>query len=58
MGFAPVQVDYSDYREWGGVKVPYKTIVTWLDGKSVIEFNEVRANVPVDAQKFARPSNR
>jgi photosynthetic reaction center cytochrome c subunit len=58
VGFTPMQVDYSDYRELGGVKVPYKTIVTWLDGKSVLQFNEVRANLPVDAQKFARPSTR
>ena len=56
VGFTPMQVDYSDYRELGGLKVPYKTIVTWLDGKSVIQFNEAHVNVPIDAHQFARPS--
>jgi hypothetical protein len=56
VGLAPMQVDYADYRELGGVKVPYKLIVTWLDGKSTIQLNEVQANVAIDASKFARPA--
>jgi photosynthetic reaction center cytochrome c subunit len=57
VGFAPMQVDYSDYREVAGVKVPYKMIVTWLDGRSIIQLSEVRANVAIDASKFARPEH-
>jgi hypothetical protein len=29
--------------------------VSWLDGRSVFELSEVRPNVAIDAQKFARP---
>lgn len=58
VGLVPMQVDYSDYRELNGLKVPYNLIVTWLDGKSVIQLDEVRANVPVDAAKFARPAKK
>jgi hypothetical protein len=54
VGFTPFQVDYSDYRDVDGVKIPFKEIITWLDGKSIIVLTEVKANIPVDASKFAR----
>jgi len=56
VGLAPTQVDYSDYREVAGVKVPHKIIVTWLDGRSILLLTEVRANVAIDPAKFARPA--
>ena len=56
VGLAPMQVDYADYREVAGVKVPYKMIVTWLDGRSTIQLTEVQPNVAIDASKFARPA--
>jgi photosynthetic reaction center cytochrome c subunit len=55
VGLAPMQVDYADYREIAGAKIPFKTIVTWLDGRSTIQLTDVQLNVPVDASKFARP---
>jgi photosynthetic reaction center cytochrome c subunit len=55
VGLAPMQVDYADYHELAGVKVPYKMIVTWLDGRSTIQLTEVQANAAIDASKFARP---
>jgi hypothetical protein len=56
VGTVPTQIDYADYREVAGVKFPFRTIVTWTDGQNTIELNEVRANVPIDAAKFVRPS--
>lgn len=56
LGLNPTQVDYSDYRDVAGVKMPYRWTVTWLDGKSGIELSDVQANVAVDAAKFAKPS--
>ncbi len=56
VGFDPIQVDYSDYRDVDGVKIPFKEVLTWLDGKSIIVLTEVKANAPVDASKFARPA--
>ena len=56
LGLNPTQVDYSDYRDVAGVKMPYRWTVTWLDGKSGIELSEVQANVAVEAAKFAKPS--
>jgi outer membrane lipoprotein-sorting protein len=55
VGRLPTQVDYSDYRDVAGVKVPFKWTVTWLDGKDTVELKDVRPNVAVDASRFARP---
>ena len=55
VGRIVTQVDYSDYRDVAGVKMPFHWIVSWLDGRSVFELTDVTSNVPVDAAKFARP---
>jgi len=56
VGVNPTQIDYSDYRDVSGVKLPYRWIVTWTDGRSTVELSELRANVPIDATKFAKPT--
>jgi hypothetical protein len=55
LGFNPTQIDYADYRTVSGVKMPFKVTTTWTDGRSIIEFSELRANAPVDAARFAKP---
>jgi hypothetical protein len=55
VGRLPTQVDYSDYRDVAGVKMPYKWTMTWLDGRDAFELTDVRPNVPVDAAKFGKP---
>jgi photosynthetic reaction center cytochrome c subunit len=56
VGMVPTQVDYSDYREVAGVKMPFHVVVTWTDGQSIIQLNEVQPNVAIDAAKFAQPA--
>jgi len=56
VGLNPTQVDYSDYRELSGVKLPFRWTVTWTDGQSTFEMSEVQLNVPIDAAKFAKPT--
>jgi photosynthetic reaction center cytochrome c subunit len=56
IGFNPVQIDYSDYRDVSGVKFPFKVTTTWTDGQAVIELSELRANAPVDTARFAKPT--
>jgi photosynthetic reaction center cytochrome c subunit len=56
VGLSPTQVDYADYREVAGVKMPFKWTVSWLDGRSTVELSEVQPNAPIDAAKFARPA--
>jgi photosynthetic reaction center cytochrome c subunit len=55
VGRLVTQVDYADYRDVSGVKVPFKWTVSWLDGRSIFELTDVRPNVPIDAAKFAKP---
>ena len=55
VGRTPTQIDYADYREVGGVKVPFRTVVTWTDGRSLLELTDVRLNVPIDSTRFTRP---
>jgi hypothetical protein len=52
LGFNPSQVDYSDYRDLAGVKVPFHWTLTWTDGRSDFDMSEVQPNVPIDAAKF------
>jgi len=56
VGMVPTQVDYSDYREVAGVKMPFHLVVTWTDGQSTVQFDEVKPNVAIDAAKFAKPA--
>jgi hypothetical protein len=56
VGFVPLDVDYSDYRAVGGVKMPYHWTVTWVDGKSTTELTEVQPNAAVPDAKVAKPA--
>jgi photosynthetic reaction center cytochrome c subunit len=55
IGRVPTQVDYSDYRDVGGVKFPFRWTFAWLDGQDHFEFTDVKINVPVAAAIFGQP---
>jgi hypothetical protein len=56
VGRLVTQVDYADYREVSGVKMPFRWTVTWLNGRSTFELSDVQPNVRIDAAKFAKPA--
>ncbi len=56
VGVIPTQVDYSDYRDVAGVKVPFKRVITWTDGRSTIQLKQVQANAAVEAARFDKPA--
>lgn len=56
VGRMPTQIDYSDYREVAGVKMPFRWTVTWLDGRETFDLSEVQANAPVDPARFTKPA--
>jgi photosynthetic reaction center cytochrome c subunit len=58
IGRIPTQIDYSDYREVGGLKFPFEYKFTWLDGRYTAKLNEIKTNLAVDPAKFARPSGK
>jgi hypothetical protein len=55
-GALPIQIDYSDYREVAGVKIPFRVMTTWADGRTLRQLTEVQPNVPIDGAKFAQPA--
>lgn len=56
IGRVPTQVDYADYRDVGGIKMPFRMIFAWMDGRDAIQLSDVQTNVPIDAAKFGRPA--
>jgi photosynthetic reaction center cytochrome c subunit len=56
IGRVPTQVDYADYRDVGGIKMPFRMIFAWMDGRDAIQLSDVQTNVPLDASKFGRPA--
>jgi hypothetical protein len=56
IGRTPTQIDFADYRDVNGVKLPFRITYAWLDGRDSIVLNEIRTNVPVDDAKFGRPA--
>jgi hypothetical protein len=55
LGRLPTQIDYADYRDTDGVKIPYRWTLARPSGRFTIQINEVKQNVPVDDAKFAKP---
>jgi outer membrane lipoprotein-sorting protein len=56
IGTVPTQIDYSDYRDVLGAKMPFKTTMTWTTGQATIELSDVQPNVPIDPARFAIPA--
>ena len=56
VGSLPTQIDYSDYREVAGVKMPFRVMTSWADGRTLTELTDVQPNVPIDAARFAQPA--
>jgi hypothetical protein len=54
IGRVPTQIDYSDYRDVSGIKMPFHMTFAWLDGRDAIQLNEIQTNVPIDDAKFGR----
>jgi photosynthetic reaction center cytochrome c subunit len=56
MGRVPTQIDFEDYRDVAGVKIPFRWSLAWLSGRDVFELSEVQPNVPIDTAKFSKPA--
>ena len=56
IGRVPTQVDFADYREVNGIKLPSRITYAWLDGRDSIVLSEIKTNVPVGEEKFGRPA--
>jgi hypothetical protein len=56
VGRNPTQVDYADYRDAGGVKIPFRWTLSRPNGRFTIQLSEVKVNVPVDDAGFTKPA--
>jgi photosynthetic reaction center cytochrome c subunit len=56
LGRNPAQVDYADYRDTSGVKIPYQWTLTRTSGSFTIRINSVQQNVPIDEKLFVMPA--
>lgn len=55
VGVNPRQIDWADYRDVSGIKMPFRWTVTWTDGKSTMEISDIQTNAAIDASTFAKP---
>jgi photosynthetic reaction center cytochrome c subunit len=55
LGRNPLEVDYTDYREVDGVKIPYQWTLTRTNGSFTIRINSVQQNVPIEEKLFIMP---
>jgi hypothetical protein len=55
LGKNPAQVDYTEYREAGGVKIPYQSLAR-PNGAFTIHIDRVQQNVSFDQTLFEPPS--
>ena len=56
LGRNPVQIDFADYRDADGVKLPFQWTLARPFGRFTIQVNEIQQNVPIDDAKFAKPA--
>ena len=58
VGIIPEQVDFEDYREVDGMKMPFTIRVSTVDPFYSItrKFTEIKLNVPVDEKRFNKPA--
>jgi hypothetical protein len=56
VGTNPFQIDYADYRDVSGAKLPFQWTVTWTNGQSIYRAKEVRADAAIDDTHFQKPA--
>ncbi|PWT93110.1 MAG: hypothetical protein C5B55_05160 [Blastocatellia bacterium] len=58
IGIVPQQTDFEDYRETGGLKLPFTIRMSYADPGSIPitrKFAEIKLNVPVAESTFEKP---
>jgi photosynthetic reaction center cytochrome c subunit len=55
LGRNPGQIDYADYRDAGGIKIPFQWTLTRTNGSFIIRITSIEQNVPIDEKLFVMP---
>jgi len=56
LGRMPTQIDYADYRDADGARIPFRWTLARPSGRFTIQVSEMQQNVPVDDEKFVKPA--
>jgi photosynthetic reaction center cytochrome c subunit len=56
LGLYPTQIDYADYRDQDGVKIPFQVTTSHPGNASTFQAAEVQENVAIDEAKFGKPA--
>ena len=55
VGPVPTEINYEDYRDVGGVKMPFSWTVSQTYMQMTVKLNTIQPNVAVDAALFREP---
>ena len=55
LGLYPTQIDFADYRDERGVKIPFRVTTSHPGSSSIFQVEQVQQNVPVDDSQFVPP---
>src|SRR5579859_8148130 len=55
LGLNPLQIDFADYRDSGGVKIPFRWTQSRPGNRFTIQIDSAESNVSVDDAKFSPP---
>ena len=58
VGRMPVQIDYADYKDVDGVKIPLRWTLSRPGGRFSIQIADVKTNTPIEDAKFAKPAGQ
>ena len=56
VGPVPTELNYDDYRDVGGIRMPFTWTATQTYMQMTIKLREITPNVPVEASRFAKPA--
>ncbi len=56
IGRVPTEIDFADYRDVNGIKLPFRISYVWLDGRDSIILSDIKTNVAIDEGKFGKPA--
>jgi hypothetical protein len=55
LGRNPTQIDYADYRDVDGIKIPFRWTLARPGARFTIQVDQCQQNVPIDDTKFSMP---
>lgn len=56
LGINPTQVDFADYRDQHGAKLPFQWTIARPFSRFTMKVDSVELNTPIDPSKFAKPA--